>query len=113
MSVSKEKIDTELKNDDMTVLHRSPDVEYSFYTAVKTGDIEAVNRNCQEDAFINMEGTGTLSKNPLTNKLHAIAIGLIYIVATKSTTPTIFFTISIFRNKSLLPIALIAFKFAV
>lgn len=73
MSVSKEKIDTELKNDDMTVLHRSPDVEYSFYTAVKTGDIEAVNRNCQEDAFINMEGTGTLSKNPLTNiKYHFV-----------------------------------------
>ena len=55
------------------MLHRSPTVEYSFYNAVKTGDMDSVIRNCKEDAFIDLKGTGVLSRNPLTNiKYHFV-----------------------------------------
>ena len=48
-------------------------MEYSFYTAVKTGDMETVVANCKEDAFIHLEGTGVLSRNALTNiKYHFV-----------------------------------------
>ena len=48
-------------------------MEYSFYTAVKTGDMETVVANCKEDAFIHLEGTGVLSRNTLTNiKYHFV-----------------------------------------
>lgn len=48
-------------------------MEYSFYTAAKTGDMETVVANCKEDAFIHLEGTGVLSRNTLTNiKYHFV-----------------------------------------
>jgi AraC-like DNA-binding protein len=73
MSFSDKWIDSELQNDELEIHHRSPDVEYSFYNAVKTGDMDTVIRNCEENAFINLEGTGVLSRNPLTNiKYHFV-----------------------------------------
>lgn len=57
----------------LLLLHRSPTVEYSFYNAVKTDDMDSVIRNCKEDAFIDLKGTGVLSRNPLTNiKYHFV-----------------------------------------
>ena len=52
-------------------------------------------------------------KTLLTSKLYAIAITPNHIVESSSVIPTIFFAISSFKNKSLRPIALIAFRFAV
>ena len=73
MEFSKEWYHTELVNSEYDMLHRSPTVEYSFYNAVKTGDMETVIRNCKEDAFIDLKGTGVLSRNPITNiKYHFI-----------------------------------------
>lgn len=73
MELSKEWYHTELVNSEYDMLHRSPTVEYSFYNAVKTGDMETVIRNCKEDAFIDLKGTGVLSRNPLTNiKYHFV-----------------------------------------
>ena len=61
MELSKEWYHTELANSEYDMLHRSPTVEYSFYNAVKTGDMDSVIRNCKEDAFIDLKGTGVLS----------------------------------------------------
>lgn len=73
MSLSEEWVNTELSNSEFEVLHRAPDVEYSFYNSVKTGDMDAVIENCKQDAFINLEGAGILSQNPLTNiKYHFV-----------------------------------------
>lgn len=73
MAFSEEWYETELKSSELETLHRPPTVEYSFYTAVKTGDMETVVANCKEDAFIHLEGTGVLSRNTLTNiKYHFV-----------------------------------------
>lgn len=73
MANPKDWVNDELQNSELEVKHRSSDVEYSFYTNVKTGNMEAVIKNCEEDAFIQLEGTGTLSHNPLTNiKYHFV-----------------------------------------
>lgn len=73
MSLSEEWVNTELSNSEFEILHRAPDVEYSFYNSVKAGDMDAVIENCKQDAFINLEGTGVLSQNPLTNiKYHFV-----------------------------------------
>lgn len=66
MELSKEWYHTELANSEYEMLHRSPTVEYSFYNAVKTGDMDSVIRNCKEDAFIDLKGTGVLSRNSCT-----------------------------------------------
>ena len=42
MAISKDWYHTEMKNDDMEILHRSPSIEYSFYNAVRSGDMETV-----------------------------------------------------------------------
>ena len=42
MELSKEWYHTELTNSEYDMLHRSPTVEYSFYNAVKTGDMDSV-----------------------------------------------------------------------
>lgn len=55
MSLSEEWVNTELSNSEFEVLHRAPDVEYSFYNSVKTGDMDAVIENCKQDAFVNLE----------------------------------------------------------
>ena len=73
MAFSEEWYETELKSSELETLHRPPTVEYSFYPAVKTGDMETVVANCKEDAFIHLEGTGVLSRNTLTNiKYHFV-----------------------------------------
>ena len=73
MANPKDWVNDELQNSELEVKHRSSEVEYSFYTNVKTGNMEAVIKNCEEDAFIHLEGTGTLSHNPLTNiKYHFV-----------------------------------------
>ena len=73
MALSKEWYDAEYFDSESETLHRSPSIEYSFYNAVKTGDMDFVIKNCKEDAFIHLEGTGVLSRNPLNNiKYHFV-----------------------------------------
>ena len=57
MALSNEWYNAELENNELETLHRSPTVEYSFYNAVRSGDMEAVIKNCSEDEFIRLEGT--------------------------------------------------------
>lgn len=42
MALSNEWYNAELENSELETLHRSPTVEYSFYNAVRSGDMEAV-----------------------------------------------------------------------
>lgn len=72
MAISNSWFDNDSDNE-IEIMHRSPSVEYSFYNAVKSGDMEAVIQNCKEDSFLHLEGTGILSKNALTNiKYHFV-----------------------------------------
>ena len=74
MAFSEEWYETELKSSELETLHRPPTVEYSFYTAVKTGDMETVVANCKEDAFIHSgEEPVCSARNALTNiKYHFV-----------------------------------------
>ena len=55
MSISQDWITNELEDTELEALHRSPSVEYSFYNAVRAGDMEAVNKNCEEDSFLHLK----------------------------------------------------------
>lgn len=55
------------------MLHRSPESEYLFYRAVAMGDVEAVRQNCAAGAFLDHNGVGILSRDPVTNlKYHLV-----------------------------------------
>lgn len=55
------------------VEHRAPTEEFLFYQAVANGDVEAVKKNCQQGRFVEGEGVGVLSRNPVTNlKYHFV-----------------------------------------
>ena len=75
MTISKDLYYNDLHADEneFEIFHRSPSIEYSFYNAVKSGDMETVLKNCTEDAFINLDGSGVLSHNSVTNiKYHFV-----------------------------------------
>lgn len=53
--------------------HRQPTEEFSFYQAVASGDVDSVRNNCEQDRFLDEEGVGVLSRNPVTNlKYHFV-----------------------------------------
>ncbi len=53
--------------------HRHPTEEILFYEAVASGDVDEVRKNCEMGRFIEIEGTGVLSKDPVTNlKYHFV-----------------------------------------
>lgn len=73
MGLANEWIQRSLDELDLEVVHRPVEEEYSFYHAVKAGDMAFVQQNCDSGAFTSMEGMGVLSKNPLTNiKYHFV-----------------------------------------
>lgn len=53
--------------------HRPPTEEFMFYRAVMSGDVDAVRENCEQGRFVESEGVGVLSRNPVTNlKYHFV-----------------------------------------
>lgn len=73
MDLEREWYNKELQEMEQDRPHRLPQEEYSFYQAVKSGDLTLVRENCRQGAFTNPEGMGILSKNPLTNiKYHFV-----------------------------------------
>lgn len=53
--------------------HRQPAEEFLFYQAVATGDVDAVRINCERGRFVENDGVGILSRNPVTNlKYHFV-----------------------------------------
>lgn len=63
----------EAEDDIDEVEHREPTEEYLFYQAITSGDMEAVKENCEQERFLDTDGVGTLSRNPITNlKYHFV-----------------------------------------
>lgn len=54
--------------------HRPPTEEFMFYRAVMSGDVDAVRKNCEQGRFVESEGVGVLSRNPVTNLKYHFAI---------------------------------------
>lgn len=53
--------------------HRETTEEFLFYQAVVNGDMVAVKKNCEQERFLDNEGVGVLSRNPMTNlKYHFV-----------------------------------------
>ena len=50
----------EIEDSEYEIHHRALSEEYSFFEAVKDGNIEAVSKNLKEEAFTNPEGMGIL-----------------------------------------------------
>ena len=63
MTMSKDWYNTEFEENELASKPRPPSVEYSFYTAVNTVDMETVLQNCNANSFTLLEGTGILSRN--------------------------------------------------
>ena len=73
MGLQEEWYKQETNSNEEDILHRPANEEYAFYHAVSSGDVETVRKNCQEKRFMDSNGAGTLSKNPLTNiKYHFV-----------------------------------------
>jgi len=73
MNLQREWYLNELKKSEEEDPHRPLEVEYGFYNAVSSGDMEYVRKNIEEGDFINPEGMGILSHNSLTNlKYHFV-----------------------------------------
>ena len=63
----------EAEDDIDEVEHRQPTEEFLFYQAVTNGDVETVRKNCEQERFLDSEGVGRLSRNPITNlKYHFV-----------------------------------------
>ena len=55
------------------IIHRPASEEILFYRAVASGDLSAVQENCNRKEFADAEGVGVLSDNPVTNmKYHFV-----------------------------------------
>lgn len=73
MNLRKEWYQQELDISEESLTHRPLEEEYSFYSAVSSGDIAFVQENCKKSAFANPDGMGILSLTPLTNiKYHFV-----------------------------------------
>lgn len=73
MDIRKEWYQNEFVNLEMLNRHRCIETELTFYDAIATGNIEAVRDNCRDKMFLNSDGVGKLSNNPLQNiKYHFI-----------------------------------------
>ena len=67
MDLTKDWYRSEFVNHEMLESHREIESEMTFYDAIVNGDIELVEKNCNSQAFVNPEGMGKLSDNPLRN----------------------------------------------
>jgi hypothetical protein len=73
MDYDKEWNHTEFSQREEAVSHRPLEDELQFYNAVKNGDIDYVTNNCMNHVFLNLQGMGILSENPLQNlKYHFV-----------------------------------------
>lgn len=73
MNLQREWYMKELKMSEEDNPHRPLEIEYSFYNAVSSGDMDYVRKNIKEGDFKDPEGMGVLSRNALTNlKYHFV-----------------------------------------
>jgi len=67
MDLNKEWYRSEFLNHEMMEVHREMESELDFYSAIAEGNIEFVEKNCNSKAFVDPEGVGKLSEDPLQN----------------------------------------------
>lgn len=73
MSYQDEWLLYEAGDDSDEVEHRQLTEEFMFYRAVVNGDVDEVRKNCEQGKFVESEGVGILSRNPVTNlKYHFV-----------------------------------------
>jgi len=73
MSIDREWYRNEFVSHEILESHRPIEKELSFYEAVASGNLEAVQENINKKGFIDPVGRGTLSDNPIQNlKYHFI-----------------------------------------
>lgn len=73
MDLSKEWVRSEFLNQESINRHRKIESELTFYDAIASGNVEAVEENCKDKMFVNPEGVGKLSSDPIRNiKYHFI-----------------------------------------
>ena len=73
MSYRNEWLLLEAEDEIDEVEHRAPTEEYLFYQAVTNGDVDAIKKNCEQQRFLDSDGVGVLSRNPMTNlKYHFV-----------------------------------------
>ena len=73
MSYKDEWLVIEANDDIDETEHREPSEEFLFYRAVANGEVDAVRKNCEQDRFMDTDGVGVLSKDPVTNlKYHFV-----------------------------------------
>ncbi len=71
--MTKDWLASEFVNQEMLNRHRGMEMELTFYDAIAHGDLEAVRENCRNRMFVNPEGVGKLSHNPIQNlKYHFV-----------------------------------------
>ena len=69
---------TNLYNDEQDFVHRQQNDELLFYSQVASGDIDAIAENCRQNRFMDKEGVGVLSKDPVVNlKYHFVVTAAI------------------------------------
>lgn len=66
-------VSTNLLLTEKDMIHRSQNDELLFYRQVAGGEIDAITANCNEHRFLETEGVGTLSRDPVLNlKYHFV-----------------------------------------
>ena len=67
MAMEKEWTREKFRQREKLELHRPLEAEFSFYEAVKSGDVDFVRRNCESNDFADAAGMGRLSDDELQN----------------------------------------------
>lgn len=67
MDLTREWYRNEFLDHEMLESHREIESELDFYMAIADGNIDFVQKNCNSNAFMNPEGMGVLSEDPLRN----------------------------------------------
>lgn len=75
MDLHKEWILQEKAVNEEEIIHREQSQEIAFYEAVSSGDLDAVRQNCAQRRFLDLNGVGILSRNPLTNMKYHFVVG--------------------------------------
>lgn len=68
----------DIYGNDENFVHRQQNDELLFYSQVAGGDIDAIEENCRQHRFLDKEGVGVLSKDPVLNlKYHFVVTAAI------------------------------------
>lgn len=80
MDLSRDWLKNEFINQEMLYKHRLVETEFSFYDAIATGNMEFVLDNCKKKMFVNLDGVGKLSHDPIQNLKYHFTITAAMIV---------------------------------